>query len=93
MAEITEQFLYHARTEIVDGRVQTKIKRKTALRYVLGMATVRTYAEECSYLEKVSDCSYRIKKGFVPNMKVKQQVVWCKGHIYCTTLIFFSCLG
>ncbi len=38
------------------------------------MATVRTYAEECSYLEKVSDCSYRIKKGFVPNMKVKQQV-------------------
>ncbi|XP_064399423.1 RNA-splicing ligase RtcB homolog [Halichondria panicea] len=35
------------------------------------MATVRTYAEECSYLEKVSDCSYRIKKGFVPNMKVE----------------------
>ncbi len=30
----------------------------------------RTYAEECSYLEKLSDCSYRIKKGFVPNMNV-----------------------
>lgn len=31
----------------------------------------RTYAEECAYLEKLSDCSYRIKKGFVPNMNVK----------------------
>ena len=33
-------------------------------------AAVRTYDEECSYLEKVSNCAYRIKKGFVPNMKV-----------------------
>jgi hypothetical protein len=30
----------------------------------------RTYAQEMSYIEKVSECCYRIKKGFVPNMKV-----------------------
>ncbi|XP_003384129.1 PREDICTED: tRNA-splicing ligase RtcB homolog [Amphimedon queenslandica] len=34
-------------------------------------SAVRTYDEECSYLEKISNCSYRIKKGFVPNMKVE----------------------
>lgn len=32
---------------------------------------VRTYDEECSYLEKISGCAYRIKQGFVPNMKVE----------------------
>ena len=31
----------------------------------------RTYEEECSYLEPVSSCSFRIKKGFVPNMNVR----------------------
>ena len=30
----------------------------------------RSFSEECSYLEQVSSYSYRIKKGFVPNMKV-----------------------
>ena len=30
----------------------------------------RSYDDECSYLERLSSCSYRIKKGFVPNMKV-----------------------
>ena len=30
----------------------------------------RTFHEECSFLEQVSNCSFRIKKGFVPNMKV-----------------------
>lgn len=32
----------------------------------------RGFAEECSYLEPVSDCSIRIKKGFVPNMNVSE---------------------
>lgn len=32
--------------------------------------TVRTYDEECKYLEKISSCAYRIKKGFVDDMKV-----------------------
>lgn len=30
----------------------------------------RSFDEECNYLEKISSCCYRIKKGFVPNMKV-----------------------
>ncbi|XP_071171004.1 RNA-splicing ligase RtcB homolog isoform X1 [Mytilus edulis] len=32
---------------------------------------VRTYNDELSYLEKVGTHSWRIKKGFVPNMKVE----------------------
>lgn len=30
----------------------------------------RTFSEECKYLEKVSDVCWKVKKGFVPNMKV-----------------------
>ena len=30
----------------------------------------RSFAEDCSFLEKINDYSYRIKKGFVPNMNV-----------------------
>ncbi len=32
---------------------------------------VRSYNEELTYLEKISNCSWRVKKGFVPNMKVR----------------------
>lgn len=35
---------------------------------------VRTYEEECAYLEKVSPCEWRIKKGFVSNMLVKTKI-------------------
>uniref|UniRef100_A0A914RD66 3'-phosphate/5'-hydroxy nucleic acid ligase n=1 Tax=Parascaris equorum TaxID=6256 RepID=A0A914RD66_PAREQ len=31
----------------------------------------RTYDEECSYIERVSEVQFRIKKGFVPNMNVE----------------------
>ena len=31
---------------------------------------VRTYDEECQFLEKVADCEWKIKKGFVSNMNV-----------------------
>lgn len=34
------------------------------------MGIVRTYDEELSYIEKLSNTSWLIKKGFVPNMKV-----------------------
>ena len=30
----------------------------------------RSFSEECSYIEPVSDYCYKIKKGFVPNMRV-----------------------
>jgi hypothetical protein len=30
----------------------------------------RKLSEELSYIEKVGNCKYRIKDGFVPNMKV-----------------------
>jgi tRNA-splicing ligase RtcB len=33
---------------------------------------VRTYEEEMEYLEKLNDYSWRIKKGFVPNMKARR---------------------
>jgi len=32
--------------------------------------TGRSFAEEQKFLEPVSKCKYRIKPGFVPNMKV-----------------------
>lgn len=31
---------------------------------------VRQYQEELNYLEKISECCWKIKKGFQPNMKV-----------------------
>ena len=31
---------------------------------------VRTYAEEKRFLEQVSDCKWRIRPGFVPNMRI-----------------------
>ena len=30
----------------------------------------RTYQQECSYIERLTNHSFRIKKGFVDNMKV-----------------------
>lgn len=30
----------------------------------------RTYAQSMKYIERIEGCSFRIKKGFVPNMKV-----------------------
>jgi tRNA-splicing ligase RtcB len=35
---------------------------------------IRSYDEELKYLEKINDYSWRIKKGFVPNMKVIKSV-------------------
>jgi hypothetical protein len=35
----------------------------------------RTYQEELKYLEKLTPHSWRIKKGFVPNMNVSDQVI------------------
>eukprot|EP00128_Syssomonas_multiformis_P006886 Colp12_sorted_trinity150504_noHs@15766 len=32
---------------------------------------VRTFDEECKFLERLSPTSWRIKKGFVPNMQVE----------------------
>lgn len=32
----------------------------------------RTYQDELQYLEQINPYSWRIKKGFVPNMKVKK---------------------
>lgn len=32
---------------------------------------VRQYEEELKYIERIDACSWRIKKGFQPNMKVE----------------------
>ena len=32
---------------------------------------VRSYEEECAYLERLTSHSWRIKKGFQPNMNVE----------------------
>jgi hypothetical protein len=34
---------------------------------------MRTYAEELKYLEKITPTCYRIKRGFVPNMRVRER--------------------
>ncbi|VDL73757.1 unnamed protein product [Nippostrongylus brasiliensis] len=31
----------------------------------------RTFEEECAFIERVSECKFKIKKGFVPNMNVE----------------------
>ena len=49
-------------------------------------AMARTYQEECSYLEQLSPCSFKIKKGFVPNMKVRL------SQYYVEALVFFACV-
>ena len=36
---------------------------------------VRSYNDELNYLEKISGNAWRIKKGFVPNMKVNCEFV------------------
>jgi len=41
---------------------------------------VRTYAEECGFLEKTGPVSWRIKKGFVPNMNV-EGVFYVNDHL------------
>jgi len=33
-------------------------------------SAVRTYDEEMKFIERITPYSWRIKKGFVPNMKV-----------------------
>lgn len=44
------------------------------------MPEVRTYQEELQYLEKINDYSWRIKKGFVPNMKV-EGIFYVNSHL------------
>jgi tRNA-splicing ligase RtcB len=40
----------------------------------------RSYQEELSYLERLNDYSWRIKKGFVPNMKV-EGIFYVNNHL------------
>lgn len=39
---------------------------------------VRTYEEECKFIERVDKCSWKIKKGFVPNMNVS---LFCLNYL------------
>ncbi|CAD5122161.1 DgyrCDS10609 [Dimorphilus gyrociliatus] len=41
---------------------------------------VRSYSEELEYLERITPTSWRIKKGFVPNMKV-EGVFYVNDHL------------
>ena len=40
----------------------------------------RSYQEELNYLEKLNDFSWRIKKGFVPNMNV-EGIFYVNSHL------------
>ena len=40
----------------------------------------RSYQEELNYLEKLNDYSWRIKKGFVPNMNV-EGIFYVNSHL------------
>lgn len=48
--------------------ISVLITRFLANRSVSGMP--RTFEEECKFIERVSECKFKIKKGFVPNMNV-----------------------
>ena len=41
---------------------------------------VRTYEDECGYLERVSENAWRIKKGFQPHMNV-EGVFYVNSHL------------
>ena len=41
---------------------------------------VRSYDDECGYLERLSPNSWRIKKGFQPNMNV-EGVFYVNSHL------------
>lgn len=41
---------------------------------------VRQYEDELKYIEKINDYSYRIKKGFQPNMNV-EGVFYVNKHL------------
>jgi hypothetical protein len=53
---------------------------------------VRSFSEDCAFLEKINDYSYRIKKGFVPNMNViiAMHVVTCDVTIDHVLLLLLS---
>ncbi|XP_015749172.1 PREDICTED: tRNA-splicing ligase RtcB homolog [Acropora digitifera] len=40
----------------------------------------RSYKEECSFIERLDQSSFRIKKGFVPNMKV-EGIFYINDHL------------
>jgi hypothetical protein len=55
---------------------QKKKPRHFLLFVLLNMSkVVRTYEQECGFVEQIDATSYRIKKGFVENMRVP-------GHFY-----------
>ena len=51
----------------------------------------RSYKEECSFIERLDESSFLIKKGFVPNMKVfKTAVVSFHGHFVPSIRRYFA---
>ena len=46
------------------------------------MAQHRTYKDECSFIERLDNNSFLIKKGFVPNMKVSDDSTQCTVQVY-----------
>ena len=44
------------------------------------MSIVRTFDEEMKYLERLNDYSWKIKKGFVPNMNV-EGIFYVNSHL------------
>ena len=49
------------------------------------MPESRSYQDELNYLEKLNDYSWKIKKGFVPNMKVNQ----FQNYYKCIKFMYF----
>ena len=54
---------------------------------------VRTYQEELKYIERLTDSSFRIKKGFVPNMQVSVSVDLIKMPLPVLELCFTGSTG
>ena len=50
---------------------------------------VRQYNEELNYLEKLNDHCWRIKKGFQPNMNVRNIIIWENLDFFYTLQLFF----
>lgn len=52
----------------------------------------RSFNEECEYIERISDCAFLIKKGFVPNMKVGR-LVGCMADVNLFLLVKYHPSG
>ncbi len=95
--DISEEVTHvHVTCTPISPRPQSKILGTSSWlcnAQVRSSAMARSFEEECSYLERLSSHTYRIKKGFVPNMNVRTESSFCCALIRVTLFTTRTNLG